>query len=265
MGEKLLAEIYGKISSSGSNLSDRLEDNLTGNVFGSLRYIPFDKAMKPILSNAVYPQSVANTFKNIEAGFWNSNIKFWPYDDDGELDVLLDFDDVICGIEVKYLSGISSDDGADYSDQNESPLIEAEYEKSRHQLSRESRIISKRGGNKEKVLIFIASSSSCRNVYEDTIKRGLLNKDVKLGYISWQALLIELSFLKLEDEFHNQIIADLIKLLKRKGFEQFNNMHIGEDFYIDASRYFRFDYKPQSAFDFNSSIFVEGDLHYEFR
>ena len=28
----MLAEIYGKISSMGSNLSDRLEDNLTGNV-----------------------------------------------------------------------------------------------------------------------------------------------------------------------------------------------------------------------------------------
>ncbi|MEK4246582.1 hypothetical protein MKZ20_14770 [Psychrobacillus sp. FSL K6-2684] len=39
----MIAEIRGKISRSGSNLTERLEDNLTGNVFGALRYLPYER------------------------------------------------------------------------------------------------------------------------------------------------------------------------------------------------------------------------------
>ena len=38
------------------------------------------------------------------------HIKFWPKHDLGELDVLLEFDNCYIGIEVKYKSGLSSDD-----------------------------------------------------------------------------------------------------------------------------------------------------------
>jgi len=261
----MLAEIYGKISSKGNNLSDRLEDNLTGNVFGCLRYIPFNKVMKPILINSVYPQSIANLFINIDAGFWSNNIKFWPFDEEGELDILIEFDNLICGIEVKYLSGLSSDDGADFSDQSELLFLKREKENSSHQLSRESRIIDKLGGKKDKVLIFIANSISCRDVYEDTLKRGLINADVSFGYISWQSFLTALSQLSLDDDFQDLILADLIKLLKRKGFEQFKNMNLEDDFFIDGSSFYRFEYKPQNKFDFDINIDVEGDLYYEFR
>lgn len=48
----VIAELFGKISSSGSNLTDRLEDNLTGDVFGVLRYLPFHSGMAQILSAA---------------------------------------------------------------------------------------------------------------------------------------------------------------------------------------------------------------------
>ena len=45
----MIAEIHGKISSSGSNLSDRMEDKLTGNFFGNLRYLPYEKGFKLLL------------------------------------------------------------------------------------------------------------------------------------------------------------------------------------------------------------------------
>jgi hypothetical protein len=57
----LLAEIHGKISSEGSNLSERLEDQLTANVFGTLRYLPFHKGIKPIFSKAVFFSQTAQT------------------------------------------------------------------------------------------------------------------------------------------------------------------------------------------------------------
>ena len=47
-----IAEIHGKLSSSGSNISDRLEDLLTADVFGCLRYLPFEKGFQKILTRA---------------------------------------------------------------------------------------------------------------------------------------------------------------------------------------------------------------------
>ena len=49
----MIAELKGKISSRGTNLTETLEDNLTGNFFGSLRYIPFSKGIKKILIEAI--------------------------------------------------------------------------------------------------------------------------------------------------------------------------------------------------------------------
>ena len=261
----MIAEICGKISKSGSNLHDRLEDKLTGDVFGNLRYVPFDKAMKKILTNAVYPRSVAEIFNDIDASFWNNNIKFWPYDNDGELDILLEFDNVIVGIEVKYMSGLSSDDGANFSEQAELRYLLEEPLNSQHQLARESRIVADRGGGKKKVLIFIANSSSCRDIYNDTKKRCLVSKDVELGYLSWQALLNELLHLKLDNEFEGLIIEDIIKLLRKKGLDQYVNMCMDIDYIINGSSYYRFNIKNQSAFCFDMNINVKGDLYYEFR
>lgn len=260
----MLAEIYGKISRTGSNLHDRLEDNLTGNVFGALRYIPFDKAMKQIIANAIYPKSNADIINGIQARFWNDNIKFWPYDKEGELDALIEFDDIIIGIEVKFMSGLSSIGNIDKSEESSFISMENEQNESSNQLARESRIVSRKGGKKKKLLILIANSSSCRDIYEDTIKENVIEKDVGLGYVTWQALLNELSKLKLDNEFYNLIIEDLIKLLKRKGLYQFRNMDLEDEFLIDALCYFKFDYQLKNSFNFDMNTVVRGDLYYEF-
>lgn len=39
----MITEIYRIISSTGSNLSERLKDMLTENIFGTLRYIPAER------------------------------------------------------------------------------------------------------------------------------------------------------------------------------------------------------------------------------
>jgi hypothetical protein len=46
----MIAEIKGKLWQTGYNLNEMLEDNLTGNFFEALRYIPFDLALRNILS-----------------------------------------------------------------------------------------------------------------------------------------------------------------------------------------------------------------------
>lgn len=260
----MIAEIHGKISGSGSNLSDRLEDDLTGNVFGSLRYIPFCQAMKQILTNSIYPNSLANAINGIQAEYWADCIKFWPYDHEGEIDTVIEFDDTILGIEVKYLSGLSSDDAADYSGQFSQISTDIDSEISQHQLSRESRIIDRRGGTKKKILLFIANSSSCRSVYDDTIKRNLINKNVQLGYISWQKFYNELLHLHIDNEFYRLVIIDLINLLKRKGFEQFRDMNIECSNPVNSTCYFRFKSESPKLFTFEILADVKGDMYYEF-
>lgn len=270
----MIAEIKGKISSTGSNLNDRLEDNLTGNVFGALRYIPFDLAMKQVLVNSIYPRSVGAYIQEVQADFWNKNIEFWPYDEEGELDAIIDFEDILIGIEVKFLSGLSSDDSMDFSEAAKETSIEDEKNKSQHQLSREARIISKKGNKKKKLLIFIADSSTCSYVYEDTIKRELIESDVELGYITWQSFFHELTKLKLDNEFHNLVIEDLIKLLKRKGLDQFRDMNLNEDYIVDDLSFYKFgddvkneilNHKLKNIINFNIDTQVRGDLYYEFK
>ena len=240
----MIAEIKGKLSQTGYNLNENLEDNLTGNFFGALRYIPFDLALRNILSAGVHPREVGDLIGKISAYFWSDKIEFWPYDKEGEIDALLNFDDTIIGIEVKYSSGLSSDDDIDNSTMIDKQSVEAED--SKNQLSRESRIVSRKGAGKRKILLFIANSESCRTVYEDVTKRNIISNDVQLAYISWQSILVELKKLKLDDRYYQVIIDDLISLLMKKGFESFKDMDVDFDEDIDQEKFYSF-YAPDSS------------------
>lgn len=262
----MIAEIQGKISSTGSNLNERLEDNLTGNFFGTFRYMSFENGLKKILLQGVTPKNdnVIEIIKNINVEEWSDNISFWPYDKEGEIDVILDFDNCIIGIEVKYLSGISSDD--DISNDENSFEDKIKEDKSIQQLARESRIISKKGPNKEKILIFIADQQSCIDVYKDVTKRNIIEKDVNLVYISWQNILEIMKNLQCTNKYEKIIIDDLISLLTKKGFDQFKEFLI-EDLIINEAYYEFGDIKREINKDyicFFNEKNIEGDLYYEF-
>ena len=252
----MIAEIKGKLSQTGYNLNENLEDNLTGNFFGALRYIPFDLALRNILSAGVHPREVGDLIGKISAYFWSDKIEFWPYDKEGEIDALLNFDDTIIGIEVKYSSGLSSDDDIDNSTMIDKQSVEAED--SKNQLSRESRIVSRKGAGKTKILLFIANSESCRTVYEDLTKRNIISNDVQLAYISWQSILVELKKLKLDDRYYQVIIDDLISLLMKKGFESFKDMHVDFDVDIDQEKFYSFYPTDSSDSDFELNSKIKG-------
>jgi len=286
----MIAEIHKKISKSGSNLTDRLEDNLTGNFFGALRYMPFNLAMKKIIIASVYPQEISEKFNEIDAEAWADNIKFWPYDESGEIDVLLEFENAIIGIEVKYLSGLSSDDEIINFGSSEQPGYE--NLDSNQQLARESRIISKMGGNKAKVLLFLAKNSCCVNVYEQTVGRNIIDQNVSLGYLSWESVLIELKKMQyygFVNSYYSVIINDLINLLENKGFDVFRSMEVDnekavyEDLYYEfgeiplayfdfqennkeilKERYYDFGSSPTKEFQFENNYMIRSGLHYEF-
>ena len=252
----MIAEIKGKLSQTGYNLNESLEDNLTGNFFGALRYIPFDLALRNILSAGVHPREIGDLIGKISANFWSDKIEFWPYDKEGEIDAFLNFDDTIIGIEVKYASGLSSDDDIDNSTMIEKQSIEAED--SKNQLAKESRIVSRKGEGKTKILLFIANSESCRKVYNNAVNRNIISNDVQLAYISWQSILVKLKKLKLDDRYYQVIIDDLISLLMKKGFESFKDMQVDFDVDIDQEKFYSFYPTDSSDSDFESNSKIKG-------
>ncbi len=258
----MIAEIYHKISSNASNLTDRLEDNLTGNFFGTMRYISFNSGLKRILADCIYPNELASKILSIDYEYWDEHITFWPYDSDGEIDILIDFPDLIIGIEVKYLSGLSTDDDIC----NEMVAVDTTEQlrvESRQQLARESRILSNKGMKKDKILIFIADEASGISVYQNTISRNIIAESVHLAVISWQDILIALKQNCYGNKFEQLIIKDLQTLLIGKGFERFSCFGLGKELTIDQSLFYRFESLP---FSFSISEFEVGEgLYYEFK
>ena len=75
----MIAELYNKISKTGSNLNDRREDQLTGDFFGSLRYLPFNVGIVPILKESVFPEKLLDCqdLDSSEIEEWDDKIRFW--------------------------------------------------------------------------------------------------------------------------------------------------------------------------------------------
>ena len=51
--------------------------------------------MGRILANGVYSKSVGENFRDIQCDFWADKIQFWPYDCEGEIDALIEFQKTI--------------------------------------------------------------------------------------------------------------------------------------------------------------------------
>ena len=216
----MVEEFYGKISRSGSNLSDKLEDKLTGDFFGTFRYMDFYDGLQPILCGALHKsekhqeesQTAIQLIENVNCTNIRDgeHIKFWPKHDRGELDVLLEFDNCCIGIEVKLNSGLSSDD----------------------QLIREAEILCDLAKDKTKILLFIAGHESCVSVYR-AYKAVIRKQGVCFVFASWEDILQSMKDLlnggnESKYTFGQRLmIRDLVRLLTRKGFDTFLSMTNG--------------------------------------
>ena len=258
----MIADLHGKISGSGSNLSDRLEDKLTGDVFGALRYIPFHLGMAQIL-RAANIDALTQCVDQTDLDFWGDRIQFWPYHEEGEMDAFLELDNAVISIEVKYMSGLSSDDEIE----NAAAVVDAEREESRNQLARESRIVRQWcPAHKKAFLIFIAYESECATICNNVKSRSILAPGVELGYVSWQEILKQLSEVEAVVPYQKLILADLIALLKRKGFERFSGFNLGDDTTISLDEYYCYgQVTDKEAIHFDYPEIVTGGSFYEYR
>ncbi|SHM99882.1 hypothetical protein SAMN02746066_04288 [Anaerosporobacter mobilis DSM 15930] len=253
----MIAEIHNKVSSSCSNLTERSEDALTGYFFGCMRYIPFDKGLKEVLLQCIRPSELSKYIEPLKVFEWSDKIEFWKRikveNKSTEIDVYLDLEDILIGIEVKYLSGLSSEDDVDNSNGNN--------QISYNQLSREARALSQIGNNKSKLLILLADELSCTKIYQSVQMRNIIN-GVELGYISWQEVLMVLSNLDNLTQYEQVIINDIILLLEKKGFRRFVNFDT--DVNVDKNNYWSFTGRINIKFDFKTEKKVRKGEYYEF-
>lgn len=231
----MIAEINNKISQTGSNLSDRLEDKLTGDFFGTIRYLPFEFGLKQVLSSTLFPNPAeGNQFNRKieqETGF-EYEIQFWPKHDEGEIDLILMINRTIIGIEVKYMSGLSSEDEDD-------PLLAVTPEESRNQLARYSRLIERLEQKGAKYLIFLAPFRTVKNVEHAFKNRPILSPGVVLGFLAWEDVLSSLEGMETMqlNEGQKLMIRDLVQLLRHKGFFRFQGFGSVRDVKVTTNSY----------------------------
>lgn len=231
----MIAEIYNKISQTGSNLSDRLEDKLTGDFFGTVRYLPFEIGMKLVFSSVRFNDKTRDDDWQQLISDWEGHpgqFNFWHRHSEGEIDLLLRLHNVVVGIEVKYLSGISSED--EETEQIISP------EESKNQLARYARMLDDIGGELPKFLVFLAPFPIMQSVEKVFWDRSIISENVSLGFLSWQGVLESLQDIDLNslEQWQIMIIEDLKALLVKKGFVRFTGFTtVSEESFVTKDGY----------------------------
>lgn len=233
----MISEIRGKISQTGINLSDRLEDKLTGDFFGTLRYLPFEDGIKVVLSQAhfadIEEREQWNDLLSIEKGY-TANYNFWPHHSKGEIDLLIELKNTLIGIEVKYLSGISSEDDPTKDINN--------YSESAHQLSRYSDMLEQLKGHRKAFLIFLSPYTIQRKLQQDLYKAYDISPNVSLGFVNWEDIHSAMINFRnsINSEIQQLIFEDIEQLLRVKQlirFRGFTNKLFFENIGMDSYKY----------------------------
>ncbi|MCG6146595.1 hypothetical protein [Leptospira bandrabouensis] len=232
----MIAEIKGKITATGSNLSQRSEDNFTGNFFGHLKYVCIESGLKPILNIVKFREKV--NFNEILLK--NPNYIFWKkYNEYGEIDLIIETENAVIGIEVKYLSGISSDDDS------------IDIKANQNQLNKYSKLLDLHFKEKIKILILFAPNAIGLPIYQKILKLNLC-QEVNVGFISWENIfnLLENITDKSNSKFENEILSDLLEYLKIKGFDKFkkfeSNKNIKNHYYFRYTHIFKINWEITS-------------------
>lgn len=196
----MIAEIYHKFSTD-------LEDVLTGNFFGAMRYMPFNRGLNQIFKNYAVSEDPQVTHILSNAADDDFNFEFWKRSENGlvEIDGFIPLTSVGIGIEVKYRSGLSGGD----------------------QLEKEAQVLDEWCNGKEKLLILIGEAEEAKAIYIENKDKRVF-RDVHLAYLSWQDILLGLDQVLISSSYEKKMIEDLKTLLREKGFVSFEGFSIDQ-------------------------------------
>lgn len=190
----MIAEIYHKISSNQ-------EDELTGNFFGTMRYLPFDRGLNQIFKNYVESEDsrVREWFRSWTAS--DFTMEFWKRSADNrvEIDGYISLENAGIGVEVKYQSGLSGED----------------------QLEKEAKVLRREWCKSENcLLLLIAGEETAKQIYQAHFRHEIF-KEVPLAYLTWQNILKGLDEVLVVSPFEKRMVEDLKLFLIEKGFHSF--------------------------------------------
>lgn len=196
----MIAEIYHKFSTD-------LEDVLTGDFFGAMRYMPFNRGLNQIFKNYAVSEDPQVTHILSNAADDDFNFEFWKRSENGlvEIDGFIPLTSVEIEIEVKYRSGLSGGD----------------------QLEKEAQVLDEWCNGKEKLLILIGEAEEAKAIYIENKDKRVF-RDVHLAYLSWQDILLGLDQVLISSSYEKKMIEDLKTLLREKGFVSFEGFSIDQ-------------------------------------
>lgn len=196
----MIAEIYHKFSTD-------LEDVLTGDFFGAMRYMPFNRGLNQIFKNYAVSEDPQVTHILSNAADDDFNFEFWKRSENGlvEIDGFIPLTSVEIGIEVKYRSGLSGGD----------------------QLEKEAQVLDEWCNGKEKLLILTGEAEEAKAIYIENKDKRVF-RDVHLAYLSWQDILLGLDQVLISSSYEKKMIEDLKTLLREKGFVSFEGFSIDQ-------------------------------------
>jgi hypothetical protein len=227
-----IAEIRGKISQTGQNLSERMEDLLTSDIFGCMRYLPTQNALIPFLQTAC---SFHGNKLTIPSKVLRVHWSFWPWLKLAgripcEPDVIVGLETEenrvhLILIEAKYYSGLSSeeDERTQPNDQlareldNLGVLSCATLGWGTHSeiASRVPLLITQNMGIPRDLL--------AKSLSEYTRKR---NREGDIYWTSWRFLpsILERSLERETIQENEAVLEDMLMLLLRKGLIMFGRV-----------------------------------------
>jgi len=231
-----IAEIHGKISRTGENLSERMEDLLTSDIFSACRYVRPETLLLPFLHQAkgLNKEPLGRLLKEKVN---RVQYLFWPRLPRSEPDVLIALEltsghSFIVLVEAKYFSSKSSlalsKDELEVAETPQDQLAREYVDllEDSHNIFRlpKSKILGT-------ALIYITAH---RSFPEDSIseslveiKKFLLGKeDVNLFWTSWFELHPIVSRIKNPLDWEHPILDDLKQLLKRKRLIHFRGFSL---------------------------------------
>ena len=247
-----IAELHGKLSPTGSNADERLEDLLTSDVFGALRYLPPDKGIMPFLNVVLCMNGVSLTLQCSSRELSPSQVSyyFWPRGITlrrvPDLLVLLDSNEEQYAFvfEAKYLSGpsdLESSEELDAGEAGDSKKTTVAYglqlADQYDDLVQPSpyKDISVGAPIENRFLVYITGHATCR---QETLEKSLeqlrgrhegktfaLSPEFTACHILWTSWFDVWRVID-EQEFKafpfDLVARDLLRLLKRKGFKAFS-------------------------------------------
>ena len=213
----LQAQLRGKLT----RVEENMEDLLTSNVFGSIKYIPYEDGLLPLLSNC--EDENGNALTGINQPVLNAHYEFWPRlrelnCEECEPDLLITIQyangqSMLILVEAKYLSDKSSE-----ANDKEAP---------KDQLAREwdNLILKANQEHAKPILLYVTADFGYPRQSIDESQKEYLEKRKKGMSVFW------LSWRKLPTLFvdkNQEMLNDLIDVLKYQQLTYFEGITIPE-------------------------------------